>query len=158
MDTVTTYFNAERGESLLFIAVGVITLALAAWCVLVLRKPFFTGVAVTLALVAMPQLVVGVTVYLRTSGDVARVQQMVQEAPARLTTEEVPRMQRGMRNFKLYLVVEVLLLIASLVVLALVTQSPMWRGAATGLVADSALTHRGLVPLKIHIGALAITA
>ncbi len=155
MDTITDYFNAERAESLLFIAVGALTLAASAWCALVLRKPFFTGMAITLAVVAVLQLVVGVTVYLRTPTDVARVQQMVREAPARLQTEEVPRMQVVMRNFKTYLVVEVLLLIASLAVLALVTQSPVWRGAATGLalqavftiVLDLVATRRGAVYL-----------
>lgn len=155
MDTITDYFNAERAESLLFIAVGALTLAASAWCALVLRKPYFTGMAITLAVVAVLQLVVGVTVYLRTPTDVARVQQMVREAPARLQTEEVPRMQVVMRNFKTYLVVEVLLLIASLAVLALVTQSPVWRGAATGLalqavftiVLDLVATRRGAVYL-----------
>ncbi len=45
-----------------------------------------------------------------------------------------------MRNFKIYLVVEVLLLIASVAVLALVTQSLGWRGAATGLALQAVFT------------------
>ena len=107
MDTIAHYFNAERAESLLFIAVGATALAASAWCLFVLRKPFFTGMAITLSVVALLQLVVGVTVYLRAPSDTARAQQMVQAAPARLKTEEVPRMQVVMRNFKRYLAVEV---------------------------------------------------
>ena len=52
MDTLSNYFNAERAESLLFIAVGAIALAASAWCLFVLRKPFFTGLAVTVSTVA----------------------------------------------------------------------------------------------------------
>ena len=156
MDTISNYFNAERAESLLFIAVGAIALAASAWCLFVVRKPFFTGLAVTVSIVAVLQLVVGVTVYLRTPSDVARVQQMAREAPARLQSEEVPRMQLVMRNFKLYLSVEVLLLIASIAVLALATQAAVWRGAATGLaiqavftiVLDLAATRRGAAYLE----------
>ena len=156
MDTISNYFNAERAESLLFIAVGAIALAASAWCVLAVRKPFFTGMAITLSVVAVLQLVVGVTVYLRTPSDAARAQQMVHAAPARLKTEEVPRMQVVMRNFKRYLAVEVVLLIASLAALALATQAATWRGAATGLavqavftiVLDLAATRRGAAYLE----------
>lgn len=151
MDTISIYFNAERAESLLFIAVGVIALAVSAWCLLVLRRPFFNGMALTLSVVAVLQLIVGVTVYQRSPLDTARVQQMAQSAPQRIQSEEVPRMRVVMRNFKIYLGVEVALLIVSLVVLLLATPGSFQRGAALGLalqavftaVLDLAATRRG---------------
>ena len=151
MDTISTYFNAERAESLLFIAVGAIALALSAWCLLVLRKPLFNGMALTLSVVAALQLVVGVTVYQRSPQDTARVQQMVQSAPQQIQSEEVPRMRVVMRNFKIYLGVEVALLILSLVVIQLASPGGFLRGAAMGLalqavftaVLDLAATRRG---------------
>lgn len=140
MDTISTYFNAERAESMLFIAVGVIALAVSAWCLLVLRKPFFNGMAVTLAVVAALQLIVGVTVYQRSAQDTARVQQMVQSAPERIRSEEVPRMRVVMRNFKIYLGVELALLILSLVVILLASPGGFLRGAAMGLALQAVFT------------------
>jgi hypothetical protein len=151
MDTITTYFNAERAESMLFIAVGAIALAFSAYCLIVLRKPFFSGMAATLAVVAVLQTVVGVTIYQRSPQDMARVQQMLQSAPDQVKTEEVPRMRVVMRNFRIYLGVELALLLLSLLVLAFAAQGGWLRGAAVGLalqalftaVLDLAATRRG---------------
>jgi len=140
MDTISTYFNAERAESLVFIAVGAIALAWSAWCLLVMRKPFFNGMAITLSLVAALQLIVGITVYQRSPQDTARVQQMVQSAPERIQSEEVPRMRVVMRNFKIYLGVEVALLIMSLVVLLFAAPGDLLRGAAVGLALQAVFT------------------
>jgi lysylphosphatidylglycerol synthetase-like protein (DUF2156 family) len=115
-------------------------LAVSAWYLLVLRKPFFNGMALTLSVVAALQLIVGVTVYQRSPQDTARVQQMVQSAPDRIKSEELPRMRVVMRNFKIYLGVEVALLILSLVVLMLASPGGFLRGAAMGLALQAVFT------------------
>ena len=156
METIPTYFSAERAESLLFMAVSAIALAASAYFVLVLRKPFFNGMAVTLSVVAVLQMIVGVTIYQRSPQDTARVQQMVQSSPKQLQSEEVPRMQTVIRNFKIYLGVELALLILSIAVMALSTPAGFMRGAAIGLaiqavftaVLDLAATRRGDVYLR----------
>lgn len=140
MDTISNYFNAERAESVVFIAVGVIALAVSVWFVVLLRKPFFNGMALTLAVVAALQLIVGVTIYQRSPQDTARVQQMVRSAPQRIQSEEVPRMQVVMRNFKLYLGVEVVLLILGLATLMYAAPGGFLRGAAMGLALQAAFT------------------
>lgn len=156
METISTYFSAERAESLLFMAVSALALAASAYFVLVLRKPFFNGMAVTLSVVAVLQMIVGVTIYQRSPQDTARVQQMVQSSPKQLQSEEVPRMQTVIRNFKIYLGVELALLILSIAVMALSTPAGFMRGAAIGLALqavftaalDLAATRRGDVYLK----------
>jgi hypothetical protein len=140
MDTVSTYFSAERAESLLFIAIGTIALALSAWCLIVLRKPFFNGVALTISVVAALQLIVGVTIYQRSPQDTVRVQQMLQSLPERIQSEEVPRMRVVIRNFKMYLGVEVALLILSLIVLLSASPGGFLRGAAMGLALQAVFT------------------
>jgi hypothetical protein len=156
METISTYFSAERAESMLFMAVSAIALAASAYFVLVLRKPFFSGMAVTLSVVAVLQMIVGVTIYQRSPQDTARVQKMVQSAPEQIQSEEVPRMQTVIRNFKIYLGVELALLILSIAVMALSAQAGFMRGAAVGLAIqavftaalDLAATRRGDAYLK----------
>lgn len=140
MDTVSAYFDAERTESIVFIVVGVLAMVAAAICVFFLRKPLFTGVALTLTIVAVLQLIVGLTIYQRSPHDTMRVQEMLQSTPQRIQSEEVPRMQVVMRNFRIYLAVEVALLLISLVVLAVASENAFLRGAAIGMAIQAALT------------------
>ena len=140
METISTYFSAERAESMLFSAVGVLALAASAYFLLVLRKPFFNGMAFTLSVVAALQIIVGITIYQRSPLDTARVQQMVQSAPQQIRSEEVPRMKKVILNFKIYLGVELSLLVLSIVVLLLSSPGTIVRGAAMGLAIQAVFT------------------
>jgi hypothetical protein len=109
--------------------------------VLVLRKPFFNGMAITLSVVAALQIIVGITIYQRSPLDTARVQQMVQSAPQQIKSEEVPRMQKVILDFKIYLGVELSLLVLSIVVLLLLSSpGTIIRGAAMGLAIQAVFT------------------
>ena len=140
METIATYFSAERDESMLFMAVGALALAASAYFLLVLRKPFFNGMAITLSVVAALQIIVGITIYQRSPLDTARVQQMVQSAPQQIRSEEVPRMKKVILNFKIYLGVELSLLVLSIVVLLLSLPETIIRGAAMGLAIQAVFT------------------
>ena len=78
METISTYFNAERAESVVFIVAALLALAASVWCLLVLKQSFYFGMAISLATIAALQLIVGVTIYQRSPQDTARVQQMIQ--------------------------------------------------------------------------------
>ena len=140
METISTYFNAERAESVVFIVAALLALAASVWCLLVLKQSFYFGMAISLATIAALQLIVGVTIYQRSPQDTARVQQMIQLEPDRLQTQEVPRMRVVMHNFKIYLGVELTLLILSLFALTLVTPGSLAQGLALGMALQAAFT------------------
>ena len=140
METISTYFNAERAESVVFIVAALLALAASVWCLIVLKQSFYFGMAISLATIAALQLIVGVTIYQRSPQDTARVQQMIQLEPDRLQTQEVPRMRVVMRNFKIYLGVELTLLILSLFALTLVTPGSLAQGLALGMALQAAFT------------------
>ena len=140
METISTYFNAERAESVVFIVAALLALAASVWCLLVLKQSFYFGMAISLATIAALQLIVGVTIYQRSPQDTARVQQMIQLEPDRLQTQEVPRMRVVMRNFKIYLGVELTLLILSLFAMTLVTPGSLAQGLALGMALQAAFT------------------
>lgn len=134
---ITEYFHAERAESLLFIAVGVLANAMAMWGWR--RGPLWRGAAVPLVAVALIQLTVGGTVWLRSPQDVQRVQQIVATDKARVGREEVPRMQAVMKNFVIYRWVEIALLAAGLVLLLAGRRGSAWQGVGVGLAVQSGL-------------------
>lgn len=140
METISTYFNAERAESVVFIVAALLALAASVWCLLVLKQSFYLGMAISLATIAALQLIVGVTIYQRSPQDTARVQQMIQLEPDRLQSQEVPRMRVVMRNFKIYLGVELTLLILSLFAMTLVTPGSLAQGLALGMALQAAFT------------------
>jgi hypothetical protein len=139
MTPITAYFNTEHAESLVFIAAGVIALALALWAWRVKRTPFWRGAAWPLALIAAIQLVVGGTIFQRSRQDLARVQQIVAQDKARIVGEEVPRMQTVMKSFALYRWIEIALLAAGLALLALAARSSLWQGVGAGLAVQASL-------------------
>lgn len=110
MSPAAAYFAAERAESLVFMAIGVAALAASFLFWFGLKTRFWRGMAWPLALIAAIQITVGSTIWLRSPLDAERVQQIVQQEPARVKGEEIPRMQAVMRNFELYRWVETILL------------------------------------------------
>ena len=140
METISTYFNAERAESVVFIVAALLALAASVWCLLVLKQSFYLGMAISLATIAALQLIVGVTIYQRSPQDTARVQQMIQLEPDRLQSQVLPRMRVVMHNFKIYLGVELTLLILSLFAMTLVTPGSLAQGLALGMALQAAFT------------------
>jgi hypothetical protein len=139
LDPVVRYFDAERAESIVFIAVGMVALALAVWGWRVVKEPFAVGAAVPLVLIAAIQLTVGGTIFARTPKDVARVQQLVAQDKPRLRSEEMPRMQKVMKDFATYRWVEIALLVLGMAMLIAAARGSAWQGAGAGLALQSAL-------------------
>jgi hypothetical protein len=136
---IADYFDAERAESLLFIAVGLAALGLAAWCWLRRGTPAARGAAAALAVVAVIQLVVGTTVRQRSPHDMARVTQAVQADRPHIAQHEIPRMQAVMRNFELFRWTEIGLLALGLLLAVAARRGSIARGVGWGLAPQAAL-------------------
>jgi hypothetical protein len=139
MTAITTYFQAERAESVVFIAVGVVALGIALWAWRVNRQPFWRGAAWPLAVIAAIQITVGGTIWQRSPHDMARVQQIVAQDKARIAGEEIPRMQTVMRSFALYRWIEIGLLALGLALVALSARASWLQGLGAGLAVQAGL-------------------
>ncbi len=87
---INMYFKAEKQESLLFIAVGLLATAVAAW--LWMNGHRLRSMAYTFVAIALIQLVVGATVFLRTDGQMTHLNPQVAQAPAIFKQGESQRM------------------------------------------------------------------
>ncbi|WP_338760304.1 hypothetical protein WAF17_13345 [Bernardetia sp. ABR2-2B] len=112
---VQDYFNAERFESLFFMGVGVIAMAISLYFIFVMKKPFFYGMAISLIFVGLIQLVVGATIFVRSPKDITRVENILTKEPKRIQNEEVPRMKTVMKSFVTYRYVEISLAVLGLI-------------------------------------------
>lgn len=110
---VITYFAAEKRESALFLAAGLIAIAVS----LVLWRGGgpYRAMSFPLEAVALIQLVVGGTVYLRTDKQTQDLHARLARDPGDFVRLEVPRMEKVLRSFQIYKAIEIVLLAAGLV-------------------------------------------
>lgn len=133
---IEVYFIEERIESLFFIIIGSITLLLSVFFLFIIKYSFFKGMAIPLLFIGLIQLTVGTTVYSRSAEDKYRVTQMLINERNKIETEELPRMEKVMQNFTVYKWIEIILILASIILLIIFYSSPQtyWKGLALGLL------------------------
>ena len=135
---MTEYFFGEKQESLLFIAVGLIAIGVAVWLWASGHRLRF--IAVPLISIALMQLVVGTTVYLRTDTQLQTLVTQSQSAPAQFKQDDVVRMQTVMKNFNLYKTVEMVLLVLGVGLIGFFQRFDVAAGIGAGLVLQAGFT------------------
>lgn len=135
---MNSYFSAEKQESLLFIAVGLLAIGIGAW--LWMNGQRLKSMAYPLVVIALMQIVVGAKVYLRTDAQLSTLGVQLQANPAALKAEETSRMQTVMKNFSIYKTIEMVLLVVGVGVIAFLQRSDMAAGIGVGLVLQAAFT------------------
>jgi flagellar biosynthesis/type III secretory pathway M-ring protein FliF/YscJ len=73
--------------------------------------------AYLLIAVALIQIVVGSSIYLRSPKDIVRVNEIAQTHSTKIQSEEIPRMHVVMKNFTIYHWVEIILLLAGIIMI-----------------------------------------
>ena len=87
---IETYFNAEKGESLLFIIVGIAAIILAIIFFFVIKSNWYRGAAIPFVVVGMMHLIVGYTVYNRSDADRIRNTYAYDMNPSELKKKSCP--------------------------------------------------------------------
>lgn len=139
MDQISKYFNAERGESILFAVVGLAAIILASYFLIKIKQPFYNGMAIPLVLIAFIQLTVGTSVYFRSPKDILKVENMLSNDKEKIKTEEIPRMETVMKNFLFYRYVELVLMIAGLILMFTFKENEFVKGIGIGLFIQAGL-------------------
>jgi hypothetical protein len=134
---IDAYFGAERLGALLFVVVG--GLAIAAALLLLRRRSRLRGMAIPPIAVALIQLAVGATVYLRSDAQAARLQQQAGSAPAEFKRDESARMKTVIAKFEHYRHVQLGLLALGMALVVLLRNREFGFALGLGLVLQAAL-------------------
>lgn len=137
MNMIDTYFNAERTTGLLFTIAGVLAIGVAIWGWR--QGVFWRGAAWPLMIVALIQIGVGASIWLRSPGDLQRVQYIAVHQHAQILEEEIPRMQGVIRDFSTSRWIEIAVFVAGLLLIVLLPKGGLWQGIGSGLVVQVAL-------------------
>lgn len=135
---MTNYFVGEKQESILFILAALVAMGLAIW--LWTNGHRLRFMALPLVVVALMQLVVGVTIFTRTDAQVAKLSTQLASSPTEFKQAETERMQTVMANFKLYRTVDLLLLLLGACLIAFLSKWDAATGIGIGLVVQAGFT------------------
>ncbi len=139
MKEALTYFKAERAESLGFVVVGMVGLILSLWFWFSVKKPFYNGMASSLAAIALIQSIVGGRIYFRTPADIKRIETYWTSDRPKIKSEELPRMEKVMHSFVTYRYAEIILAIVGLALIFFFKEPVNWKGLGAGLFAQAML-------------------
>lgn len=134
MNSIEKYFNAEKSESILFVLVGVMAILFATYFFTKLKQPIYNGMAYPFIAVAMIQIVVGGSIFVRSPKDILRVNHIVGNERLKIQAEEIPRMETVMKNFVLYRWIEISLIVLGIILFFIFPNSSFWRGVGIGLI------------------------
>jgi hypothetical protein len=137
LQLLTSYFQAEKSESVLFVAVGAAALAASGW--LLATSSTMRGMAAPFVAIGLIQLAVGGSVWRRTDRQVDGLRVRLAADPAGLKAAEVPRMEAVMRNFTVYKAVEVAVLLVGLALTVFLRRSELAYFTGVGCVAQGAV-------------------
>ncbi len=138
MNNMSDYFVAEKQESVIFVVVGLLAIGFSLW--LWMNENRLKSMAYPLVVIALMQIVVGGTVYLRTDSQVSTLSAQLQVNPAALKAEETARMETVMKNFSIYKSIEMLLMIMGVGMIAFFQRHDVAAGIGVGLVLQAAFT------------------
>lgn len=138
MNDMNSYLVAEKQESVIFVVVGLLAIGLSLW--LWMNGHRLKSMALPLVVIALMQIVVGSTIYLRTDSQLSTLNAQLQTNPAAFKAEETARMKTVIKNFSIYKAIELLLLIIGVGMIAFFQRHNVVTGIGVGLVLQSSFT------------------
>jgi hypothetical protein len=138
INNLSNYFAAEKQESVIFISIGILAIAVSIW--LWINGHRLKSMAYPLVIIGLMQMVVGSTIFFRTDSQVSALSTQLQQNPTAMRVEESARMETVMKNFSFYKAIEMMLLITGVGIIIFLQQKDMAAGIGVGLILQSAIT------------------
>jgi hypothetical protein len=138
INNLSSYFAAEKQESVIFIFVGILAIGVSIW--LWINGHRLKSMAYPLVIIGLMQMVVGSTIFFRTDSQVSALSTQLQQNPTAMRVEESARMETVMKYFSIYKAIEMMLLITGVGIIIFLQQKDMAAGIGVGLILQSAIT------------------
>jgi hypothetical protein len=139
MNPIVKYFNAEKAESLLFIGFGVFAILLSVYLFFFIKESFWKGLAIPLLFFSIIQIVIGATIYTRSPKDNLRVESILKYEPGKIQSEEIPRIEKVMKNFVYYRYFEITMIFLGIILMYALSDYGFWKGFGLGLFIQCAV-------------------
>lgn len=134
MTEISKYFQGERAECLIAIMIGIMSVAVALFFLIQIKKPLYNGIAYSFLLMASLEIIVCTSAFIANPGRMKVAKEILQADSVKISTYEVPRMEAVMKSFILFRWVEIGLLLAGIALLITMTPASFWKGIGIGLI------------------------
>jgi phosphate/sulfate permease len=131
------YFAAEKTETLLFMIIGAAGITIGIF--LFVSQNVYRGMVFPFVLIGLIQLIVGGAVFFRTDKQVADLETALHANAAQMKTAELARMDKVNQGFRLYKIIEIVLLAVGITMSFFFKENMMLYGVAVGLIIQSPL-------------------
>ncbi len=153
---IEKYFNAERSESWVFMAIGIAGILAAIVFFFFIKTNLYKGAAIPFLVIGLLLGAVGFTIYKRSDADRMRNVYAYDMNPSELKEKEIPRMQTVIKNFIVYRWVEIILFLTGAALYIYFIRDirhDFWRGfgLALALMAFLALTADYFAERRGHV-------
>ena len=139
MNPVIKYFNGERAESFLFLALGIVGVVISSYLFSLKVSSYWKGFAIPFIMVSVLEIIVGISLIYRSPKDIIRVEDYIKNEQIKIKTEEIPRMEKVMKNFVVYRYVEIALIFIGAILYFAFANSDFWRGLGLGLLIQASI-------------------
>ena len=136
------YFEAEKKAVLALSTLGLMMLSGGLWLYCQSDSPRWQGMGISLFAIAIPQLLTGASIYLRTNTQVKQLLHLLAEQPKQYISEETTRMERVNKSFQIYIGISLSLFVIgmSLLILGVFNHlQPFLMGLGGGLALQAAI-------------------
>ena len=134
--SVFQYFKTEKKESFYYIVLGLLSVVFTIYF-LSKGHRFYNGISYVLISVGLIELVVGVTIYLRSDKDMAREDHFIHTDIYLIKDVEIPRMQLQLKNLNIYLIADKIFIIVGLILLFSSAPFSLVKGIGIGMTIQS---------------------
>lgn len=139
MSPVVNYFTGEKAESYIFLVLGIVGIVIGCYLFWVRCSSFWKGFAIPLILVALLEIIVGTTLIYRSPKDIKRVESYVKNEQSKILTDEIPRMEKVMRNFVMFRYTEIALMMMGILIYLAFAKFDFWKGLGLGLFIQASI-------------------
>lgn len=118
-----------------------ISLLMLAWAIFLYRKStaFHKGMAYPIFVLSPALLLICVAIILRSPMDLERVANYLQHAPEKISSDELPRMQKVMVNFDYIEYIELGIIVLGACMRIFLRKKSLWAGMGLGLMVQALL-------------------
>ncbi|MCB0425129.1 MAG: hypothetical protein KDD13_10880 [Mangrovimonas sp.] len=133
MDSVLNYFNGEKIQCLIGLVISIAFIITSAYF-LSTQKALLNGMAYSILPLAILLSIICIGVIVRVPKDIERVTTYYKEESVKLHTEELPRMEKVMKNFSIIKKIEIGVFLVGLVLVFMFWGNGLIKGVALGLI------------------------
>ncbi len=141
MTPIEEYFTGEKVQCTIGIIIAAASIATALFLLLQVKTNFSKGVAYPFLAISVVLSAICIGVVFRSSKDIQRVNRFIEQDQSKIQADEIPRMEKVMRNFKIIKWGEICVFVIGLGLFLFSPNATLIKGVGLGLIIQAIMMY-----------------